>query len=298
MRFYQDDCERLTRIHWYWVDRLDYVTPSVFVSSRMDEDPGRDDIQGELYSDIEPRDGSIPEGTVISPTPKGTPEQWMGDISLADRTEPSSVCQPSSFRCSTTFYSVTATPACNRVPYCVVAPTLTVNGIVVPLTGTDTVVSPPGAAGLFDGVGLNPWAQYLPPGFPPAWWGFARFPQIDTFVSPTSPLTATQGWLFAYFLPSSLLDFSSCGDLIFMLVSTAQEPNSQNYEQFGEVSVFNTINVPVSNVPCYPTESDGNYVTMWMFTMLAEYPGLYLQMNVNLSMPLESIYPHVPLIGI
>lgn len=93
MRFYKDDCEQTVRIRWFFVERNDFVPITPFVSSAYDQEPGYDGSPvGELYENKTPRKGDIPAEALIHPTPCGTEEQWLGDITLSDRLPPCPEC--------------------------------------------------------------------------------------------------------------------------------------------------------------------------------------------------------------
>lgn len=107
MRFYQDDCERLLDVNWYFVERTDFVPSTAYCSSVYDEEPDMEGLPvGELAATREHRTGTIPPGTGITRQYKGTSEQWAGAVNVADHVRPWDVCGPVETECQWAAQSV------------------------------------------------------------------------------------------------------------------------------------------------------------------------------------------------
>jgi hypothetical protein len=88
MQFYQDT-DAAEQVAWYFTDREDFPTyPTAFVSSNWDSTYDKTDgcPVGEMQDGHVWRNGSVPPDTPQGPKPCGTPDQWAGNIVLADRT--------------------------------------------------------------------------------------------------------------------------------------------------------------------------------------------------------------------
>jgi hypothetical protein len=147
MRFYQDQPTKMNRVHWYFVERTDFVPSTAFGTSWYDEIPGYDGCPvGELQDGRETRKGDIPPGTGIQPIPKGTDDQWGGDINYADRAQPEQVCGSRTIRMWWAMKSTISTGPCAeaQLPYRwndEYAPVVTINGNNIPMTLGPLVVN-------------------------------------------------------------------------------------------------------------------------------------------------------------
>lgn len=214
MRFYQDDCSRLVRVKWFFVERKDFVPKNPFVSSYYDEQPGVDgNPVGEMHDGRTPRTGSIPAGIGIAPIFKGSAKQWAGDISLGDRVRPQDVCGPRSFRCQWATQSyVSFPPPC--LPYWLGTPTVAAAPTVIFYTGESATMTwgpvpsdlLPGATGWWCPIPLDVvqalWtANYGNPSlgtYGVLFWGTNGRQtdgvwqgQLYTLLDPSSPFTET-----------------------------------------------------------------------------------------------------------
>ncbi len=93
---FSDDIGTTRRVRWFFTDRLDFPQyPIAFCSSQWDDiKTGTPDCVGEDQGSRKWVDGSKPAWVKESETPCGTPEQWAGEISLAEFEATRPNCKP------------------------------------------------------------------------------------------------------------------------------------------------------------------------------------------------------------
>lgn len=262
MRFYQDDCERLVRVNWFFVERNDFVPITPFVSSYYDEAPAGDgNPVGEMIDGRTPRKGTIPPGTGISPLFKGTADQWAGNIDVADRVRLGSTCSSASTNCY--MESISTVTSCPSGVYfsTVKAPVLKIGENTVPMT----LVTMPFTTAVEWNYDPSTWSyQPQAPGMAVGWaalfdpitlwpnlYGWAQgVPTPTYFVGVTGPLTPFSGvaacTVYTMQMSGNLTFFSNGFINSFSVYVTNQIANPALFYMDADDLNFNPIVVPCS----------------------------------------------------